>query len=84
MAADEYPTLDPLELDLRQPDGALRARPGASVTERLPSPSPPPACRAGERAVTADRRAEVTANGLATALLAGAWRRRDRIAAIEP
>ena len=26
MAADEYPTLDPLELDLRQPDGALRAK----------------------------------------------------------
>lgn len=26
MSADEYPTLDPLELDLRQPDGALRAK----------------------------------------------------------
>ena len=29
--------------------------------------------------MTADRRAEVTANGLATALLAGAWRRREMV-----
>ncbi|MGY1883692.1 reverse transcriptase family protein [Blastococcus sp. SYSU DS0753] len=53
------------------PDGALRARPGASVTERLPSPP----SRSAAPPVTATRRAEVTANGIATALLAGRWRR---------